>query len=125
MFSSDLETLSVKNWGNAHRLLGMRINYNDEDGYDIDQEVAIVDMLKELGLRNARGTRTPVGDTTNDMPQNDVALSVCTTSGGVSVCTFQSLVERLLWISRCTRRKISYAVHLATRRTHYPTESDW
>ena len=27
----------------------MRVRYNDEDGYDIDQEVKIDDMLKELG----------------------------------------------------------------------------
>lgn len=86
----------MKSWGNARRSLGMRINYNCEDGYDIDHQVAIVNMLKELGLRNARGTRTPIGDTTNDMPQNDVALSVCTTSCGVSVQTFQSLVKSLL-----------------------------
>nr|CCA23511.1 AlNc14C197G8584 [Albugo laibachii Nc14] len=83
MFFSDYETLSVKNLGNAHKFLGMRINYNDEDGYDIYQEVAIVDMLKELGLENARGTRTHIEDTTNDIVKNDVGLPVCTTAGGV------------------------------------------
>ena len=92
MFTSDLETLWVKNLSNAHKFLGMRINYNDEDGYDIHQEVAIVDMLKELIIENARGTRTPIDDTTNDIPENDVGLPVYTTAGGVPVRTFQSLV---------------------------------
>jgi hypothetical protein len=31
----------------------------------------------------------------------------------------------LLWIARCTRPYISYAVHRATRRAHAPTVSDW
>lgn len=84
-----------------------------------------MDMLEELGLENARGTRIPIDDTTNDMVENDAELPVSITEGGVCVRTFQSLVGSLLWRSRCTRPDISYAVHRATRRTHCPTESDW
>ena len=31
----------------------------------------------------------------------------------------------LLWIARCPKPDISFAVHRATRRTHQPTVSDW
>jgi len=31
----------------------------------------------------------------------------------------------LLWIARCTRPDISFAVHKATRHTHQPRTSDW
>ncbi|KAI9921617.1 hypothetical protein PsorP6_002187 [Peronosclerospora sorghi] len=42
-----------------------------------------------------------------------------------SVKNFQSLIGSLLWISRCSRPDIAYAVHRATRRTHAPTNFDW
>uniref|UniRef100_A0AAV1TE48 Polyprotein n=1 Tax=Peronospora matthiolae TaxID=2874970 RepID=A0AAV1TE48_9STRA len=42
-----------------------------------------------------------------------------------TVQTFQSLVGSLLWISRCTRLAIAFAVHRVTRRSHAPSEGDW
>ncbi|KAE9165180.1 hypothetical protein PF004_g29584 [Phytophthora fragariae] len=30
-----------------------------------------------------------------------------------------------MWVARCTRPDIAYAVHKASRRTHSPTMSDW
>lgn len=73
---SDLANLSVKNLGIVHKFLGMRISYAAEMDYDIDQELTIVDMLKELGLENAHGTRIPIDDTTNDVVENDVMLPI-------------------------------------------------
>ena len=84
-----------------------------------------MDMLKELGLRNAHGTRVPIDDTTNDVVETDVMLPVSATSSDVSVRKFQSLVRSFLWVSRFTRPDISFAVHRATRRTHCPTEVGW
>ncbi|POM68328.1 Integrase catalytic core protein [Phytophthora palmivora] len=37
----------------------------------------------------------------------------------------KSLVGSLLWIARCTKPDIAFAVHKATRRTHAPTVADW
>ncbi|CAI5727359.1 unnamed protein product [Peronospora destructor] len=42
-----------------------------------------------------------------------------------SVKSFQSLVGSLLWITRCTRPGICFAVHKATRQTQEPTTKDW
>ena len=39
-----------------------------------------------------------------------------------SVKSFQSLVGSLLWVARCNRPYIAYAVHRATRHSHAPTE---
>ena len=114
MFFADLNNLSVKNLGIAHKFLGMRIKHDDENGYDIDQEVTIVDMLKDLGLENARGTRTPMDDTNYDVVENNIVLPTYATPDGIPVRKFQSLVGSLLWISRCTRPTILFAVHRAT-----------
>ena len=42
-----------------------------------------------------------------------------------SVKAFQSLVGSLLWIARCTRPDMCFAVHRATIQTHAPTIKDW
>ena len=54
-----------------------------------------MDMLKELGLENAHGTRVPMDDPTNDVVETDVMLPVSATSSDVSVRKFQSLVGSL------------------------------
>ena len=79
----------------AHNFFRTRINYDDHDGYDIDQEVTIVNMLKELGPENARGTRVPVDDSTNDVVENDVMLPVCAIPDEISVRKFRSLIRSL------------------------------
>ena len=38
---------------------------------------------------------------------------------------FRSLAGALLWIARCTRPDISFAVHRMTRQTHAPRTRDW
>uniref|UniRef100_A0AAV1UAA6 Uncharacterized protein n=1 Tax=Peronospora matthiolae TaxID=2874970 RepID=A0AAV1UAA6_9STRA len=45
--------------------------------------------------------------------------------GDPSVKSFQSVVGNLLWIARCTRPDICFAVHKTTRQTHKPTLKDW
>ena len=42
-----------------------------------------------------------------------------------TIKTFQSLLRNLLWIARCTRPDISFAVHHACRRAHARTIGDY
>ncbi|KAE8914959.1 hypothetical protein PF003_g257 [Phytophthora fragariae] len=41
-FFSELTVLSIKDLGPASKLLGMRVSYSEEEGYYMDQEVAIL-----------------------------------------------------------------------------------
>ncbi|KAG6617388.1 Integrase catalytic core protein [Phytophthora cinnamomi] len=94
------------------------------EGYHLDQEAAIEDLLREFGMEAAHAIRTPIGMEWNE---NDMTEAL-PMSGGVGVVTvgrFHSLVGSLLWISRCTRPDKSFAVHKATRKTHNPSMSDW
>jgi hypothetical protein len=43
----------------------------------------------------------------------------------VTVRDFQSLAGSLLWVARCTRPDIVFAVHCITRKTHAPTTKDY
>ncbi|GMF47391.1 unnamed protein product [Phytophthora fragariaefolia] len=107
-FFGELTSLSVKDLGCAHKFLGMRIVYDDLDGYSLDQEVMIIDLLKEHGMEHEHGVHTPIGKDSNECAQKDaVLLSATRNDGGVTVSDFQSLVGSLLWLARCTRPDIA------------------
>lgn len=44
---------------------------------------------------------------------------------GVTVTMFQSLMGSLMWVARCTRTEIAFAVHKASRKMHNPSVGDW
>ncbi|POM64757.1 LOW QUALITY PROTEIN: Hypothetical protein PHPALM_19668 [Phytophthora palmivora] len=92
-FFGGLLDLSVKDLGEASKFLGMR---------DLDQEVAIVDMLRRFGMDEARGNGTVVADA---LPASGEDL--------VTVAVFQSLIGSLIWIARCSRPGIAFALHKA------------
>ncbi|KAE8991327.1 hypothetical protein PR001_g21255 [Phytophthora rubi] len=124
-FFSELTVLSIMDLGPASKFLGMRVSYR-EDGYDLDQEVAILDMLKKHGMEFAHGVRTPIGVECNERQEaGDDKLPVLGGENVVAVKQFQSLVGSLMWVARCTRPDIAFAVHKASRRTHDPTVAVW
>jgi hypothetical protein len=104
----------------------MRVSYDEDEGYDFDQELTIEEMLHEHGMASVRSVRTPIGAESNEVDVTPEEL--LPTSGGDGVVTvrqFLSLVGSLMWVARCTRPDIAFAVHKASRCTHSPTMSDW
>lgn len=98
----------------------------NEDIYLIDQESAIAEVLDQHGMTNANGARPPIGDENNDIEENPVFFSFRTLpKNEPTIRNFQSLVRSMLWIARCTRPDISFAVHKAARRTYRPTLNEW
>ncbi|KAE9306972.1 hypothetical protein PF001_g11860 [Phytophthora fragariae] len=125
-FFGELTELSIKDLGPASKFLGMRVSYNEDEGYDLDQELAIEEMLREHGMASVHSVRTPIGAESNEIDEaSDELLPTSGGDGVVTVHKFQSLVGSLMWVARCTRPDIAYAVHKASRRTHSPTMSDW
>ncbi|KAE9302954.1 hypothetical protein PF001_g13774 [Phytophthora fragariae] len=125
-FFGELKEFSVKDLGQASKFLGMRITYDDADGYNLDQEVLIQEMLKDHSMEHAHGVRTPIGPEWNEL--RGAECEKLPVTGGAEVATvkrFQSLVGSLMWVSRCTRPDIAFAVHKASRRTHDTTVDDW
>uniref|UniRef100_A0AAV1T532 Integrase catalytic domain-containing protein n=1 Tax=Peronospora matthiolae TaxID=2874970 RepID=A0AAV1T532_9STRA len=125
-FFKAMSVLSIKDLGQVNKFLGMRMALKDSKTYTVDQTTAIDEMLNQHGLNAANGVRAPIGDDSNDDVSEGVYLSANRgKKGEPTVRNFQSLVGSLLWIARCSRPDISFAVHRATRRTHQPTVSDW
>ncbi|CAI5716713.1 unnamed protein product [Peronospora effusa] len=124
-FFTSLGSLSIKDLGPVTKFLGMRVAVDDDSSYVIDQEGAINDLLREHGLDDADSTRTPIGADCYEVPTTDSALLISEEGGGHSIRSFQSLVESQLWVARCTRPDIAFAVHKATRQTHQPRVHDF
>lgn len=85
-------------------------------------------MLANFGLEKANPVRVPIGrevPATADLDKLLPHATKDTTSKEPTVTRFQSLVGSLLWIARCARPDIMFAVHCATRRAHAPTMADW
>uniref|UniRef100_A0AAV1T9G7 Uncharacterized protein n=1 Tax=Peronospora matthiolae TaxID=2874970 RepID=A0AAV1T9G7_9STRA len=79
----------------------MRVTIDNSGGYVLDQAEAIGELLHDSALL----TETKV-------------------QGAPTIKTFRSFVGSLLWIARCTRPDIAFAVHKATRQTHQPRLHD-
>ncbi|KAG2767958.1 hypothetical protein PC116_g8608 [Phytophthora cactorum] len=85
-----------------------------------------MDMLKEFGMEMAHSVSTPIGEEWNGESESNAELLPAAGSGETPTITkFQSLIGGLLWVARCTRPDIAFAVHKASRRTHCPTIADW
>jgi hypothetical protein len=48
----------------------MKLTYNEDEGYDFDQELAIEEMmLREHGMASVHTVRTPIGAESNDVDE--------------------------------------------------------
>ncbi|KAG6603126.1 Integrase catalytic core protein [Phytophthora cinnamomi] len=123
-FFEDMAVLELKDLGVVSKFLGIGFEYDKDKGWLLEQRQAILGMLDKFGLSEASAVRVPIGgehesDVDGELLPNDGAGS----PQRPTVQTFQSLVGSLLWVARCTRPDIAYAVHRVTRRTHEPRGS--
>ena len=118
-FFVSLASPSIKDLGHVNKFL--RVEIGSDGAYRIDQEETIKELLRAHGMSDANSTKTPIGDDCYEVAADDVALLESTnTGGGATINSFQSLVGSLLWVARCSRPDIAFAVHKATRQTHAP-----
>ncbi|CAI5725764.1 unnamed protein product [Peronospora destructor] len=104
----------------------MRVALDGDGGYVMDQEEAISDLLREHGLTDTNSTLAPIGaDCYEVQPIDSALLEATSTNGAPTIKDFHSLVGSLLWVARCTRPDIAFAVHKTTRQTHQPRLHDW
>ncbi|CCI47281.1 unnamed protein product [Albugo candida] len=120
----DQDTIGITVLGSFNRpvskFLGMRVRYNDEDGYYLDQEPSICELMTKMGMDEAHPVLTPIGqDYSDSTTSNSEYLEIRLVKKATT------LAGSLLWIARCTRPDISFAMHKLTRRTHAPTTADW
>jgi hypothetical protein len=90
----------------------------------MDQEQMIMDLLKEYHMENVHAIRLPISQDYDIAEGGKLLPEKSNEEQAFSVKHFQSLVGSLLWIARCTRPDIIFAVHACNRKTHAPDERD-
>ena len=96
----------------------MTFKPSDDGSYSLDQKEAIGDLLWTNELADANSTLTPIGDDYYERKPDDAELlGASNKRDGPTIRQFQSLVGSLLWIARCTRPDIAFAVHAPDART--------
>ncbi|OWZ11365.1 hypothetical protein PHMEG_00015626 [Phytophthora megakarya] len=104
----------------AENFLGMRVGYSENNGYTIDSEHTIIELLEKFGMEKANAVRSPIADeSTLKSEAGDDKLLPSNGPGTPerpTVRLFQSLVGRMLWLVRTVRPDAMYAVHRATHQ---------
>ncbi|KAG2927782.1 hypothetical protein PC110_g1843 [Phytophthora cactorum] len=110
-FFEDMKVVELKDLGVVTKFLGIAFDYDDNTGWTLNQETVIDEMLEKFGLAKVAPVRVPIrGEEVRELLP--------------TVQTFQSLVGSLLWVARCTRPDIAFAVYRVTRHSHASCESD-
>nr|CCA19288.1 PREDICTED: similar to pol polyprotein putative [Albugo laibachii Nc14] len=125
IYVDDVLVTGTSDLGVVTKFLGIAFKYNAETGWALNQENNIEEMLEKFGLSESAAVRVPMGGDEGDEETALLLSGGCGSPQRPTVQTFQSLVGSLLWIDRCTRPDIAFAVHGVMRRSHAPTEGDW
>ncbi|GMF41124.1 unnamed protein product [Phytophthora fragariaefolia] len=123
---ADMQVVELKDLGVVSKFLGISFSYDDIAGWELDQAQVIQEMLEKFQLDKAAPSRVTIdGEHDGDDDGELLPVGGAGTPQRPTVQTFQSLVGSLLWIARCTRPDIAFAVHRTTRHSHAPREGDW
>jgi len=95
-------------------ILGIKVE-KENNNYIISQIGYIEKLLKTFNIEHTRKTNTPcVGDNIK-----------CENKKLFDITTYKSAIGSLIYLAKCTRPDISFAVGKAARYSEHPTISDW
>jgi len=102
----------ISNYGPIKYLLGITIEQTKFE-YRISQTNFIENLLSNFKITQNKRTNTPctLNNITNDKPFDPT--------------TYKSVIGSLIYLAKCTRPDISFAVHHAARQCENPTYADW
>ena len=121
----ELNELKVKDLGDINKFLGVIAERNDQGEYSLSQAKVIEEVLEKYKIMYAKPVLTPITQSYQDEEQGPSLPPEMNHKHEPSLKSFQSLAGSLLWIMRCTRPDIAFALHAMTRKAHSPTRSDW
>ena len=119
---TELKELEVKDLGEASKVLGIGFE-KTPTGLGLHQQPMIEELAKTFKVDDAKPEYVPMRVNPDSEQRNDPLPT--DKKGFMCLQTYQKLIGSLLWICRCTRPDISYAVHQLSRHTHDATVSDW
>jgi hypothetical protein len=117
-FFEQMKAFDVKDLGKAEKFLGIKIESETAIGYSMSQRAMIDNLVVQFGLKDAKPVGTPIAEVVHAAEDMNLLSAQ-------DVSLFRTLAGALLWIARCTRPDIGFAVHQMTRRTHAPRICDF
>ena len=109
------KTFRISNCGKANYILGIKIE-KQKFNYSISQTQLINEILQKFNITNIRKSKTPCSGE-NKLNKKD--------NTPFDKTTYKSAVGSLIYLSRCTRPDISFAVGMVARHSENPTMEDW
>jgi len=104
----------ISKYNHADYLLGIRIESGNHK-YSISQEQLIEDILQKFNIKNTRKVKTPCTEDDKNLEEDKP----------FDKTTYQSAIGALIYLGRCTRPDISFAVGKVSRNSENPKYSDW
>ena len=99
----------------ADYILGINIERNNFQ-YSVNQIQFIKNILEKFKVTNIKKSKTPCTNNYTITNNNDQEFDKT---------TYKSAIGSLIYLARCTRPDISFAVSKASRCVEHPTFSDW
>ena len=116
-FFEDMKAFDVKDLGVVEQFLGLKVEHETGAGYILSQQTMVTKLIKSFGMQDSKPVNTPTTEA-DPLDEDSELLSPEETA------QFRTMAGGLLWITRCSRPDIAYAVHKMTRRTHAPRVCD-
>jgi len=108
------ENFKISNSGDLNYILGIEIE-NKNNIYYISQKNYINNILERFNINNIKKSKTPcTGDNIKTENKKEFNKTI-----------YKSAIGALIFLSKCTRPDITFAVHKAARNCEEPTISDW
>jgi hypothetical protein len=106
--------INVVDLGQASSVLGMVVSQSDHCVV-LSQEHVISDIEERYGLKDSRPVYTPMDPKFNPLPAKE----------SDPVLPFRNLLGELLWVARCTRPDILFAVNKLSRYNNGYSDVHW
>jgi hypothetical protein len=108
-----ISKFKMTDMGKMKGMLGINFNIT-RDRITMDQSYYIVKLLEKFGMENSKPLPTPAS-----LPEIEDA------SEPMEPKQFRQAIGGLLYLAKCTRPDISYAVNQVARKMEKPTANDW
>jgi len=108
------ENFKISKCNKADYIIGINIE-KENSNYSISQTQLINDLMQKFKITNIRKAKTPCSTITKS-DKNDKQIDKT---------TFKSAIGSLIYLSRCTRPDITFAVGKVARNSENPTIADW
>lgn len=114
----------MKDLGEAHFILGMRIDRDQSDGsITLDQSNYIKNMLKRFGMEDCKEVSTPM--TPGQIFTKDMSPKTEDEKQAMKNIPYREAIGSLLYASQGTRPDICHAVGVLSRFSNNPGQSHW